>query len=154
MTAIDINLNCSSKKEHVTEIERSTRTVKDRIRSSQSTMPSKQVSKIMIVHLVASDIFWINAFPPSTSGAGLSDTKGPGQLVLGTMINFKKRFYLQPVEYVQVHQEDEPCNKFDINRTVSAIFLGPQYNLQGGYLFDILLTGNPPPGGHIGPLLI
>ena len=39
---------------------------------------------------------------------------------------------LQPVEYVQVHQEDEPQNTTDIDRTVGAIALGPQYNLQGG----------------------
>ena len=40
-----------------------------------------------------------------------------------------------------MHQEDEPRNTIDINRTVSAIALGPQYNLQGGYFFESLLTG-------------
>ena len=28
-----------------------------------------------------------------------------------------------------------------IERTSGKIFLGPQYNLQGGYFFEILLTG-------------
>ena len=27
----------------------------------------------------------------------------------------------------------------DIDCTIGAIFLGPQYNLKGGYLFDILM---------------
>ena len=40
-----------------------------------------------------------------------------------------------------MHQEDEPRNTIDINRTVGAISLGPQYNLQGGYFFESLLTG-------------
>ena len=87
----------------------------------------------MIVHLVASAIFWINAFPPSTPGAGLSDTKGPGKLILGDTVDYKKVCRLQPGEYVQVHQEDEPRNTIDIEWTVGAIALGPQYNLQGGY---------------------
>ena len=47
---------------------------------------------------------------------------------------------LQPGEYVQVHQEDEPRNTIYINRTVCAIALGSQYNLQGGYFFESLLT--------------
>ena len=58
----------------------------------------------MIVHLVASAIFWIDAFPPSTPGARLSDTKGPGKLILGNTVNYKKVFPLQPGEYIQVHQ--------------------------------------------------
>ena len=95
----------------------------------------------MIVHLVASAIFCLNAFPPSIPGAGLSDTKGPGQLILGNTVNYKKVFRLRPGEYVQVHQEDESRNKIDIDRTVNAIARGPQYNLQGGYFFESLLTG-------------
>ena len=85
--------------------------------------------------------FWINGFPPSTPGAGLSDTKGPRQLILGYKVHYKKVCRLHPGEYVQVHQEDEPPKKIDIDRTVGTIALGPQYNLQGGYFFESLLTG-------------
>ena len=104
-------------------------------------MPFKRISKLMIVHIVASAIFCINAFPPSTPGAGLSDTKVLGQLILGNTVDYKNVFCLQPGEYVQVHQEDEPRNTIDIDRIVKAIALGPQYNLQGGYFFESLLTG-------------
>ena len=40
-----------------------------------------------------------------------------------------------------MHQEDEPQNTMVIDRTVGAIILGPQYNLQGGYFYESLLTG-------------
>ena len=90
MTALGIKLKFASKKEHVPEIERFIRTIKERVRSARSTMPFKRISKIMIVHLVASAIFWLNEFPPSTPGAGLSDTKGPGQLILGNTVNYKR----------------------------------------------------------------
>ena len=39
-----------------------------------------------------------------------------------------------------MHQEDEAKNTIDINHSVGTISLGPQYNLQGGYFFDILIT--------------
>ena len=87
----------------------------------------------MIVHLVASAIFWLNAFPSSKPVAGLSNTKVPGQLILGNTVDYKKVCRLQPGEHVQVHQEDEPQNTIAIDRTVGAIALGPQYNLQRGY---------------------
>ena len=130
MTDLGINLNCESKKEHVPEIERFIRSVKERVRSARSTMLFKRISKLMIVHLFASDIFWLNAFTPSTPGAGLSDTKGPGKIILGNTVDYKKVCRLQPGEYVQVHQEDEPRNTIAIDWTVRAISLGPQYNLQ------------------------
>ena len=106
----------------------------------------------MIVYLVASVVFWINAFPPSTPGAILSDTKGPGQIILGNTVDYKKVCRLQPGEYVHVHEEDEPRNTIDIDRTVGAISLGPQFNLKGGYCFRAYLQVNSS-GGHIGPLL-
>ena len=40
-----------------------------------------------------------------------------------------------------MNQEDEPCTKIDINQTVGVIVLGTQYNLQGGYISETLLTG-------------
>ena len=106
MTTLCINLNCASKKEHLPEIERFIRTVKERVKSARSTMLFKLISKLMIVHLVASAIFWLDAFPPSTPGSGLSDTKVPGQLILVNIVNYKKFCRLQPEEYIEVHQED------------------------------------------------
>ena len=63
MIYIGIKLKCASKKEHVPEIERIIRTVKERVRSARSTMPFKQISKLMIVHLVSSAIFGSMLFP-------------------------------------------------------------------------------------------
>ena len=40
-----------------------------------------------------------------------------------------------------MHQEDGPRNIIAIDWTVGMIALGPQYNLQGGYFFESLLTG-------------
>ena len=69
-------------------------------------------------------------------------------------MDYKKVFCLHPGEYIQVHQEDEPWKTIDIDKIVREIVLGPQYNLQGGYLFDILLTGKTPQRSHCTPINI
>ena len=80
----------------------------------------------MIFHLVATTIFWFNVFTPSKPGMGLSDTKSPGKLILGTIVDYKKVCRLQQGKYVQLHQEDEPRNTIDKYLTVGEIVLGPQ----------------------------
>ena len=42
-TALGINLNCATKKEHVPEIERFIWTVKERVRSARANMPFKKI---------------------------------------------------------------------------------------------------------------
>ena len=87
----------------------------------------------MTSHLFSTDIFWINYFPLSKPGAGLSNTKIPVQLVLGTVVDYKKVFRLHPGGYVYLYQEDESCNTIDLDQTFGSIFLVPQYNLRGVY---------------------
>ena len=60
---LGISLNCASDKEHVPDIEQSNRTIKKQVWYSLSAMPFKVISKSMIVHLVATAIFWLNDFP-------------------------------------------------------------------------------------------
>ena len=89
-------------------------------------MSFKKISKLIIVHLVISAIFWINAFPLSKPGAVLSNTKVPGQLSLGNTVDYNNIFHLNPGEDVQVNQEDEPRNTVNIDHTVRVIVLGAQ----------------------------
>ena len=44
----------------------------------------------------------------SKPDTGLSNTKVPRQLVLGTFVDYKKVFRIHSGKYVQVHKEDEP----------------------------------------------
>ena len=80
-------------------------------------MTFKTISELMIIHLVTNGIFWINFFPPSKPGTGLYNTKGPGQLVIVTVVDYNKAFHLHPGKYVQVHQEYEPWNTIHIYQT-------------------------------------
>ena len=68
---LGINLNIASKKEHVPEIEWSNRVVKERVRSSRATMSFQRIYKLMIIHIFATEIFWVNYFLPPHAGAGI-----------------------------------------------------------------------------------
>ena len=82
MADIGIYLYWAPKKEHVTDIEQFNQTTKEHVWSSRSAITFKRIYKLMIVHLVTTDIFWLNTFPTSKHGAGLSNTKAPKKLVL------------------------------------------------------------------------
>jgi hypothetical protein len=58
-----VNLNVVSNSEHVPEIERHIRTVKERTRCMYNTVPFKKMPSRMIVEIVLSATFWLNMFP-------------------------------------------------------------------------------------------
>ena len=103
MAYIGIYLNCASNKEHITNIEQLNHTVKERVRSSQAAMPFTRILKLMVVHLVATAIFWTNAFTPSKHATGLYSTKYPRKLVLGTILQYKKVLRLYLGKYFQLN---------------------------------------------------
>ena len=70
----------------------------------------------------------------------MTNTKIPVKIALGNILDCKKVCRLHPGEYFWLHPYDEPWNTIDIYQKVREIVLGPQYNLQGGYLFEILMT--------------
>jgi len=60
---IGIRLNICAANEHVPEIERYIRTVKERVRSIATTLPFKRYPPRLIVKMVYNCIFWFNSFP-------------------------------------------------------------------------------------------
>ena len=90
MYNLGISLNCTPNKEHVPDIELFNRNVKEYVEYSQEAMTFKRISKLMIVNIVATAIFWIIAFTSSKPGTGMSNTKGPGQIVLVIVVGYKK----------------------------------------------------------------
>jgi hypothetical protein len=59
----------------------------------------------------------------------------------GETLDYKKHLSLQLRQYCQVHEEDNHRNS-QIARTKGAIDLGPSGNLQGGFKFMALKSGN------------
>ena len=50
--------------EHVPEIERQHRLIKEQARACRHSLPFKMIPKIMIIEMIYNCVLWINAFPP------------------------------------------------------------------------------------------
>ncbi len=81
-----IAMNPTSKNEHVPDIERAGRTLKERVRSFWNSIPYK-LALIMVVYLVYYCVRTINMFPKSGT---LSQNLSPRELFLGRRINYNK----------------------------------------------------------------
>ena len=111
-----VHLNAVSNSEHVPEIERHIRTVKDRTRCTYSTVPFKKMPSRMIVEMVMSATFWLNMFPPVD---GISDVISPRGIIVGLTIDYNKHCRLEFGSYVQVHEEHDNSMK---TRTTGATY--------------------------------
>lgn len=135
--ASGIKVETASKNEHVPEVERSIRVIKERVRSFVTTYPAKMPST-MFVHLVYYCVFMINSFPRSSS---IDTGTPPRELITGKKIDFKRDCALKFGQYVQVH-EDELITNTMKERTLGALSLGPVGNQQNSYNFLNLKTWN------------
>ena len=78
--ALHLDLNVVSEDEHVPEIERYIRTIKERVRGAQTTLPFPKLPGWMTVELVANCVFWLNVFPKI---AGVSARLSPRTIITG-----------------------------------------------------------------------
>jgi hypothetical protein len=114
-------VNLASPNEHVPEIERQIRVVKECSQAAHHRLPFQHIPKLLMIHIVLNAIKMLNFFP--TKG-GISNTLSPKTIISGETLNYKKHLSLQVAQYCQVHEEDTPCNS-QSPRTKGAILLGP-----------------------------
>jgi hypothetical protein len=124
-------VNLASANEHVPDIERRIRVVKERVRSARHSLPFNTVPKLIMIHIIFHCVKLLNHFPAK---GGISDYHSPKTIMTGETLHFKKHLSLQIGQYCQVHEEDNPRNS-QLPRTKGAICLGPSGNIQGGYKF-------------------
>ncbi|GAX11354.1 hypothetical protein FisN_22Lu047 [Fistulifera solaris] len=134
-SSMKIELNAAAADEHVPEIERHVRTVKERTRSTYNGLPFKHMPPRLIIEMVYFNVFWLNCFPPRD---GVSDTLSPRVLISGQQIDYTKHCQLEFGEYVQTHEKHDNSMA---PRTVGALALRPTGNAQGSYFFFSLATG-------------
>jgi hypothetical protein len=63
-----ITLNTTAASEHVPEIERQIRVIKERARDIWSTLPFNRVHNRIVVELISFVVLWLNASPPPPAG--------------------------------------------------------------------------------------
>lgn len=133
-----IALNVVPADSHVGDIERSIRTIKERLRSCAHGLPFKRLPKLMITQMVADAVRCLNQFPRKN---GISDTLSPTNIVTGLPNPDYNRMRIEFGTYVQVFEDNDPSNTLRA-RSLGAIALCPTGNFQGDYYFMSLATGS------------
>eukprot|EP00957_Ditylum_brightwellii_P005836 443894-Ditylum_brightwellii.AAC.1 len=135
LTGRGINLEICCEDEHVGEVERTNRTVRERVQSMYTTLPYKRMPGRMVIELVHAAIFWLNVFPPSPA---VCAPLSPRSLITGAHIDYNQHVKIEFGEYVHTHKRHS--NNMDPH-TVGAIALRPTGNKLGGHYFLSLATG-------------
>ncbi len=130
-------VNTTAAKEHVPEVERRIRLIKERGRGILNTLPFKKMPQIMLIELIYHVVLWLNAFPTKSR---VSETLSPREIVMQHKLNFTKHCKAQFGSYCEAHDEPVPMNTM-VSRSTPAIVLGPTGNLQGTYKLFSLKTG-------------
>ena len=130
-----IDINCCGADEHVPEIERYIRTIKDRARSGYNDLPFAYVPRVVLDRLLGNCVFWLNAFPGSGPNAL---PYSPRYIMLGRHLDFNKHVRCEFGAYAQTHEQHDNTMA---PRTVGAICMGPTGNAQGTHFFLSLQTG-------------
>ena len=63
LSTMSIDINIVSTSEHVPEIERYIRTVKERTRAIYNSLPFNQFPTRIIIEMVRISVYWLNVFP-------------------------------------------------------------------------------------------
>jgi hypothetical protein len=128
-------VNVVGKGEHAPMIERFIRVIKERCRCYFAMSPFEDIPRIMIIHMLVSVMFYVNAF---IWKKGVSPFLSPMTILEGVVLDYNLHFQVIFGEYAHTYEETTNNMK---RQTVGSIALGPTGNLQGGVRFYSLVTG-------------
>ncbi len=115
-------VNTMAAKEHVPEVERKFRLIKEWGRGILNTLPFKGMPRLMLIELVYHVVLWLNAFPAKS---GVSDTLHPLEIVYRHKLDFAKHCKLPFRTYCEVHDELMPTNTM-VTCSTPAIVIGAE----------------------------
>ena len=122
---------------HVGKVERSIRTIKEKLRSCVHGLPFQRIPKLMVQHMVTHVVNCLNQFPWAN---GISSTMSPASLVTGVSPPDYNKMTLEFGTYVQLFETNDPTNTPKA-RSLGAIALTPTGNSNGDYYFLSLASG-------------
>ena len=134
---VDATLNTPAASEHIGEIERRIRVIKERCRGIISTLPYAKIPRIMLIYLLHHVVMWLNNFPIAN---GISTRFSPREIMQHNKLSIKHHCKAPFGSYCEVHEDNDPTNGMQ-SRGLPTICLGPTGNIQGTYSFLNLSTG-------------
>ncbi len=131
-------VNTTAAREHVGDIERYIRVIKERGRSVTSQLPYKKcMPDQIVIHLIKFVVMWLNALPHPS---GISQVLSPREIVTSMKLDFKKHCRVKFGAYVEASADEVVTNTMR-DRTEECIALGPTGNFQGSVVCFHLDTG-------------
>ena len=123
--------------DHVGQVERSIRTIKERVRALVHGLPYRRYPSLLVREIVAHAVRTLNQLP---SRKGVSTTMSPRKIVTGLPDPDFNNMRIKFGHYAQIFEERRRTNT-TAPRTIGAIALNPTGNTQGSYYFLSLDTG-------------
>ncbi len=102
-----LSVNTTAAKEHVPEVKRRIRLIKDCGRGILNTLPFKKMLQIMLIELIYHIVLWLNAF---LTKSGVSETLSPRKIIMRHKLDFTKHCKAQFGSYCKAHDEPVPTN--------------------------------------------
>ena len=130
-------INTTDTKEHIPEVERRIRLIKERGHGILNTLPFKKLPCIVLIELMHHVVLWLNGFP---SKSGVSQNLSPIEMVIQHKLDFKKHCKAPFEACCETHDEPSVTN-YMTSRSGASINLGPTGNLQGTCKFLSLDSG-------------
>jgi hypothetical protein len=113
LTALNVHLNVTAAAEHVPEVERLIRVIKERVRGFLTTYPAPHLPNLMKIHLIQHIVQMLNL---TIQPNGVSDFYSPSAIVVGHSFDAKVYCRLEFGTYCQVHDDAEPRNSVHLPR--------------------------------------
>jgi hypothetical protein len=102
-----IDMNTPAVAEHIAEIERQIRVIKECARGILCTLPYKNLPPLMLIQLLHFVVMWVNNFPLAT---GISTQFSPQELIICHWLDYKKHCKAPFGAYCKAHKENNPTN--------------------------------------------
>ena len=134
---VNATLNTPAASEHIGEIERRIRVIKERCRGILCTLPYAKIPRVMLIYLLHHVVMWLNNFPVAN---GISTRFSPREILQHNKLSIKRHCVAPFGSYCEVHEDNDPTNGMQ-SRGLPTICLGPTGNIQGTYSFLNLSTG-------------
>jgi len=133
-----IHINFANPNEHVPDIERSIRVIKERIRSTYHRLPFYRMTRTMVKVLVCESAKKLNFFPVK---GGISPYFSPRMILHQRSLDYSKHCKYSFGSYVQAH-DDPSIKNSNAPRTLDCLYLRYADNMQGGHQLLHLQTNS------------
>ena len=116
-----IDLDVCAPDDHVYEVERSIRTVKERVRCTMHSFPFKRIPRVMVRAVVEKAVKNLNQFPAKD---GIARNMSPLTMITGKPFPDYDTLLSEFGTYVHIYEDNDPTNTTRAQRT-PAIALNP-----------------------------